>query len=135
MRGQRGFTIIETCISLLVLMVAGIGAAALFVHASQYNSGAVDRDGAGAVAQARIEQLRRLPFSDAGLNATAAGGVTTTVANAGRNYTVVTTITNTSPTLKTITVEVTPQAAGGDWAGTSVRLMTLRATTETGSYL
>lgn len=135
MRDQRGFTIIETCISLLVLMVAGIGAAALFVHASQYNTGAVDRDGAAAVAQARVEQLRRLPFTNAGLNATAAAGVTTVVDNGGRSYTVVTTIANTTSTLKTITVVVTPQAANGDWAGAGVRLMTLRSSNSTGSYL
>jgi hypothetical protein len=78
-----------------------------------------------AVAQKKVEELRNASFTNASLNATDGNGVTVTVTNAGRTYTEVTWITNSNlvdglPTLKTITVQVTP-------LGTALGSVTLRS--------
>jgi Tfp pilus assembly protein PilV len=126
---QQGFTIIETCIAMVILMVAALASASLFVYSIQNNSGASDRELAMAVAQQEMERLRNVAFTDASLNATATAGVTSTVTSASRKYTVVKTITNSNtvngaPTIKTITIQVTPV---GTYLGT-VGLRTQRAT-------
>ena len=114
-RNEGGFTLLETTIALVILMVVGLGAASLFFYAATNTSTANDRQLAMAVAQQRIEELRAVLFTDATLNATA--GTNTNVTSAGRPYLVRTVITdstvvNGQPTLKTITVRVTPQGAG-----------------------
>ena len=114
-RNEGGFTLLETTIALVILMVVGLGAASLFFYAATNTSTASDRQLAMAVAQQRIEELRAVLFTDATLNATA--GTNTNVTSAGRPYLVRTVITdsnvvNGQPTLKTITVRVTPQGAG-----------------------
>jgi Tfp pilus assembly protein PilV len=118
-RNEPGFTLMETTIALLILMVVGLGAASLFVYAATNTSTANDRQLAMAVAQQHIEELRAVLFTDATLAATA--GTNTNVSSAGRPYLVNTVITdsnvvNGQPTLKTITVRVTPQGAGPAWA-------------------
>lgn len=129
---EGGFTLIETAISLVIMMIIGLGAASLFAYATMANSGANDRELAMAVAQKRMEWLRSIPFSvttrnlaysypNGGLGATA--GTMETETSSGRTYTIVTTIADTSvvpagqpdagqPTVKTITLRVTPQGAG-----------------------
>jgi len=114
-RNEGGFTLLETTIALVILMVVGLGAASLFFYAATNTSTANDRQLAMAVAQQRIEELRAVLFTDATLNATA--GTDTNVTSAGRPYLVRTVITDSNvvdgqPTLKTITVRVTPQGAG-----------------------
>src|SRR6185503_129376 len=114
-RGELGFTLMETTVALLILMVVGLGAASLFFYAATNTSTASDRQLAMAVAQQRVEEMRAVLFTDAALNATA--GTVTNVTSAGRPYLVNTVITdstvvNGQPTLKTITVRVTPQGAG-----------------------
>ena len=121
-----GFTLMETCIALLIMLVVSLGAASLFTVAAGNNSGAGDRQLAMAVAQDRMERLRNVIFSDSSLNATPVGGTTETVVSAGRRYLVTTFITasnpvNALPTIKTITIRVTPIGAGPSWsAGTSI---------------
>jgi Tfp pilus assembly protein PilV len=132
--------LIETAVSLVIMMVIGLGAASLFAYATMANSGATDRELAMAVAQKRMEWLRTIPFSvttrnlaysypNGGLGATA--GTTETETSSGRTYTVVTVIENTKvvpagqldagqPTVKTITITVTPQGAGPLLGGVSV---------------
>ena len=149
--GERGFTLAETAIALLVMMVASIGVVSLFSYAIKYNAGARDRELSMAVAQKHMEWLRGIPFdattrvlayhypdaADPTSGGLAAGTVTQTVANAGRNYTVVTTIANVggvtdaNSTVKTITIQVTP--AGANTALGSVTLMTRRSTLQVGS--
>ena len=133
--GQGGFSILETTIALLLMMIVGLAATALFMFAVSYNSGANDRATALAVAQQRLEQLRQLSFTNAALAATSATGTTTTVTAAGRPYRLTTTITNDSSTLKTIRLDVAPVGANGPWAAQAVTLMTTRTSTETGDYL
>ncbi|HEV2763597.1 MAG TPA: hypothetical protein VGV38_11520 [Pyrinomonadaceae bacterium] len=133
--GQRGFSIMETVIALLLMMIVGLAATSLFMFAVKYNSGANDRAMSLAVAQRRLEQLRQLSFSHASLAATDADGNTETVVEADRRYSLTTIITNDSSTIKTIRIDVAPVSAAGTWATQAVTLMTRRASTETGDYV
>lgn len=145
--GEQGFTLIETTISLVIMMVVGLGAASLFFFAVNYNSSASDRQLAMGVAQKRMEWLRDIQFNptnrslaytQGGLAATGADGVTETYTNGNRKYTVITTITDLQndlsgqPTLKKITLRVTPQGAGNNLG--SVVLTSIRATVVRGTY-
>ena len=132
-RHQSGFTIMEAVIAMVIMMIAVLGSASVFSYSINYNSGATDRELAMAIAQRQMEQLRNAAFTDASLNATA--GTSTTVVRAGRSYTVTTTIVHSNvisgqPTLKTITVQVTPT---GTTLG-PVILRTQRATILDGPY-
>jgi Tfp pilus assembly protein PilV len=136
-RNERGFTLIETSISFVILMIVGLGAASLFAFAASNTSTANDRQLAMAVGQQKIEELRALLFTDSSLTATV--GTDTNVTSAGRPYLVKTVITdsnvvNGEPTLKKISVRVVPLAATQRWATTvaslfgSVTLTTERST-------
>lgn len=108
---EAGFSILETAIALLLMTIVGLGAASLFYYSARNLSTAGDRTLSMAVAQQKMEQLRNVDFSDSSLSATA--GATTTITRSGRQYTVLTTITdsnviNGSATVKTITVKVSP---------------------------
>ena len=137
---EAGFTLIETVIALVLLMIVGLGAASLFFFAAQNNIGANDRELAMAVAQKRMEWLRNIPlnpttkdtaysYPNGGLGATSAQGVSETTVSGGRTYQVTTIITdldtdsdttaqsNAVPaTVKTITVKVRPIGAGPGWS-------------------
>jgi len=106
--GEQGFTLIETMISVVIMVISVLGMASLFTYAINYNSGADARQQALAVAQQRMERLRDVAFTDASLNATA--GTSEVITSAGRQFKVTTTIANTTSggkTLhKTITIEV-----------------------------
>src|ERR1043165_2356583 len=130
---QAGFTLLEAAIALVILMIIGLGIASLFTYAIQANSNADDRELAMAIAQKRMEWLRTIPFTtqtrhvaysypNGGLETTATSGVSETVTNAGRSYTVITVIQNLStvpagnpdagePTSKRISISVTPLGA------------------------
>lgn len=134
---EDGFTLMETSIAFVLLMIVGLGAASLFFYAAINTSTANDRQLAMAVAQQRIEELRSVLFTDGSLTATT--GTNANVTSAGRPYTVRTIITdgivvNGQPTLKTITLRVTPQGAGSRWSRTitslfgSVTITTQRST-------
>ena len=132
---ERGVTLLETSIALLIMMIVTLATGSLFVYAIRYNSGASDRSAALAIAQQRMERLRKSSFSDAGLTTPS---TTETVINAGRQYAVVTTICSTpgcggSAALKLLTVQVTPQSAN-QWANSPVIVVSQRATPSVGSY-
>lgn len=145
--GEQGFTLIETSVALVVMMIVGLGAASIFSFAINYNTGASDRQLAMGVAQNRMEWLRTIPFDSTtrskaytlgGLASTGANGVTETFTNGGRSYSVVTTITDLdsdpagNPTLKRITIRVTPLGAGVVLG--SVTVSTIRATVIKGTF-
>jgi Tfp pilus assembly protein PilV len=137
MNDARGFTMIETVVALVVMMIVGLGAASLFMYATRNNSGAADRAAALAIAQQRMERLRNVSFDDASL---ATGTTNVTVMNAARRYRVQTTICDTaacggSATLKMITIQVTPTSAGTVWASNSVNVSTLRASPDVGAFI
>jgi Tfp pilus assembly protein PilV len=134
-RPQAGYTIIETCIAMVVMMIAALASAGLFAYSIKNNSGANDRELAMAVAQKQMEQLRSAAFTDSSLAATVTDGVTTTTTNANRQYTVITKITdsntvNSAATIKIIEIRVTPV---GTALGT-VTLRTQRSTLLKGPY-
>jgi Tfp pilus assembly protein PilV len=105
--GERGFTLLETAIALVIMMIITLGVASVFVYATKANMGADDRELAMAIAQKRMEWLRTIPFTtqtrsvaysypDGGLAATNSAGVSETVTNAGRSYIITTIIQDTA---------------------------------------
>jgi Tfp pilus assembly protein PilV len=151
---QAGFTLLEAAIALVILMIIGLGIASLFTYAIQANSNADDRELAMAIAQKRMEWLRTIPFTtqtrhvaysypNGGLEVTSFTGVSETVTNAGRSYTVLTIIQNVStvpagnpdagePTVKSIQLSVTPAGAATNFE--TVTITTQRSTQVTGVY-
>jgi len=151
---ERGFTLMETAVALVMMFVVSMGAASLFAYASNANSNADDRELAMAIAQMRLEWLRTIPFTtqtrslayaypSGGLAATSPGGVVETVTSAGRSYQLTTIIEDTSfvpagdpdagaATLKTIKISVTPLGAASIFP--SVIVTTQRSTQVTGAY-
>lgn len=65
---NNGFTLIETTVAMLVMMVVGLGATSLFLYSVRYNSGASQRSVAMAVAQERLEVLRAADYDAADLS-------------------------------------------------------------------
>ena len=150
---QRGFTLLEAAIALVILMIIGLGIASLFTYAIQANGRADDRELAMALAQKRMEWLRTIPFTtqtrtlsysypNGGLAQTSVP-VNETVTNAGRPYVVTTIITDLSvvpvgnpdegaPTMKRIQVNVTP--LGAATAFETVTITTQRSTQVVGIY-
>lgn len=136
-KGQRGFTLIETTIASLVMMVGALAVSSLFVFSTQNNIGGGERALAMAVAQQQLEQLRSVSYEDTTLNV---GTTTATVRNGNRNYTVERVVAdetnddNSSKQLKRITVTVTPIVAGATWTRTPVVLVSFRSTLASGNY-
>jgi Tfp pilus assembly protein PilV len=137
--GERGFTLIETTIALLIMMIVMLGVASLFAFSIYNNTSGSDRAQTLAVAQQTMETLRSARYSDAETDASLNAGTVTQNVTRGaygqgsRPYTIVSTIVDTTPTIKTITVSVTPTGAGPSWAtGTaaSVTIITQRAKTD-----
>lgn len=136
--GERGFTLIETSIAMVVMMVAALACSSLFVFSIQNNVGGSERALSMAVAQQQLEQLRSVDYEDSTLTDLVTNFSVTT---GGRTYNVqreVVTDKNsddTSKGLKRITVTVTPQAAAGpNWTRTPVVLVSYRSTLSNGSY-
>lgn len=134
--GERGFTLLETMIALVILLIVCVGIMGLFFYSMRNNTGAADRELALAVAQQRMEQLRALTFTDTNLTTDS----TTTVTASNRSYSVATTICTTSTcgassTLKLITVTVTPLDSTTPWGSTPVTLSSYRATSAVGQYI
>ena len=137
-KNEGGFTLIETCISMVVMMIAGLAVSSLFVFSLQNNVGGNERALAMAVAQQQLERLRSVTFEDASMTI---GTTTTTVTTSNHDYTVVKTITNeTNPNtsnknLRKITITVTPQdGSRGNWTRSAVTLVSLRSTLASGNF-
>ena len=135
---EHGFTLIETSIAMVIMMVAGLGVVSLFVYSISNNTGGNDRAVAISIAQQQIEQLRSVPFTDSSLNVSAATVLTPDTVSNGRTYRVTRTVTGSNndasgnPTLKTITIRVDPASTG--WAGLPVILRTERSATTKGTH-
>jgi Tfp pilus assembly protein PilV len=137
-KNQRGFTLVETTISMVVMMVAGLAVSSLFIFSTQNNVGGNERALAMGVAQQQMEQLRSVSFDSTLLNV---GTTTSTVSSSNRNYTVVKAITdeinpnNSLKQLRRITITVTPVGgARANWTRTPVTLVALRSIVATGSF-
>lgn len=131
-RQEKGFTLVETACALLVMMIGGLGICAVFVYAIKNNTGSRDRAAALAVAQQQMERYRNVKFIDPLMTAHAA--TTETVTSADRTYTVRTTITDTTTSLKTIRIEVTPLLSSDPWALGTVEISMERSTFALGPY-
>jgi Tfp pilus assembly protein PilV len=136
--GEGGFTLLETSIAMVVMMVGALACSSLFVFSIQNNVGGSERALSMAVAQQQLEQIRSVKYEDTTLNT---GTTNLTVNTGGRTYNVQRIVadetnTDTSPKqLKRITITVTPQAAGPNWTRTPVVLVSYRSTLAAGSYL
>ena len=136
-QGERGFTLIETSISMVVMMIAGLAVSSLFVFSLQNNVGGGDRALAMAVGQQQLEQLRSVAYEDTTL---AVGTTNSTVSTGERGYTVVKTIAeelnddNSSKKLKKITIVVTPTLGAPAWTRSSVTLVSFRSSLASGTY-
>ena len=135
--GESGFTLLETSIAMVVMMVGALACSSLFVFSINNNVGGSERALSMAVAQQQLEQIRSVTFEDSTLNA---GTTNLSVTTGGRTYNVqrvVATETNSdnsSKQLKRITITVTPQAAGPNWTRSPVVLVSYRSTLAKGSY-
>ncbi|HEX8773027.1 MAG TPA: prepilin-type N-terminal cleavage/methylation domain-containing protein [Pyrinomonadaceae bacterium] len=136
--GERGFTLIETTIGLVIMLIVVLGSATLFAYAVRNNNGGNDRAQALAIAQTALETLRNARYTvgvtDPILLQTPATPAPLTVTREGRPYTVIAKIVDEPPsapglpvTLKTISVTVTPQRAGSVWSAQPVTIVTQRA--------
>lgn len=131
---QGGFTLLETAVAMVVMMIGGLGIAAVFAYAIKNNNGSRDRAVAIAVAQQEVERLRSLSFNDPALAATPTLVTPVTVTNGGRTFSMSTTIMDTTPSLKTIQIRVTPFGNSDAWASRSVQISIQRAAFTLGAY-
>jgi Tfp pilus assembly protein PilV len=131
-RREQGFTLIETTCALLIMMIGGLGICAVFTYAIKNNTGSRDRAAALAVAQQEMEYYRGFTFLDPVLTATAA--TTKTVTSAGRTYTVRTTITDTTASMKTVIIQVTPLLSSDPWALGTVEVSVRRSAFSLGAF-
>lgn len=116
-KDQQGFSLIETCIAMLLIMIISSGVVPLFVYAMKYNSAAAIRAEALAVAQRKVEQLRASSFASC---TSSSEVVTIGHATWSQTYTIDTTVTDTTTSLKNIQIVVTPQfksTTGGVYSG------------------
>lgn len=154
---ERGFTLIETCVAMVVLMIVSLGVASAFVYSVSNTTGTNDRQLSMAIAQKRMEWLRSIPldedtaaqayaypsaansYTPGGLKATATPVVETTTSG-GRTYRIETTISdvdtdtnaaaNSDPkTIKIITILVRPTGTEG-WSQTSSVFGSVTLTTQ-----
>lgn len=139
-----GFTLIETAIAMMILMVAALGVGSLFLYAANNNSGGFSRTLALTVAQHEVERLRNLPFDDAQLAATVANPPAKTITRSGGAFLVTTTVVNvpgsaplpaTAIKRKIITIRVLPSGNRDGWAGAPVTLITTRSAGSAGPYM
>lgn len=142
---DAGFTLLESTIALLLMMVVALGSASLFSFSIYNNSGSSDRATSMAIAQQAIESLRSAKFNSTITDSVLNGGTTTQagVIRDGRSFNVTriiddnpaTSAVDVSPTtnLKTITVIVVPRSIGQGWAfgaGGTITLVTQRSRTD-----
>ncbi|HYV11885.1 MAG TPA: prepilin-type N-terminal cleavage/methylation domain-containing protein [Pyrinomonadaceae bacterium] len=136
----HGFTLIETCIAMVIMMIVVCGVLPLGVYALKYNSAASIRAGAVTTAQRKLEQLRAGSFT----SCISSSEVVTMGPTESTSYTVDVTVTDVTTTLKNIRITVTPNGrstSGGVYSGTEgwmrgqVIVYTKRTTSSTGSNL
>ena len=139
--GQSGFTIIETTIAMVLMLIVALGAASLFSYSIYNNSGGSDRAVSLAIAQQALETLRSATFTTASTDARLNAGtlVQSGLIREGRSFNLTTIIddnptttavdVNPTSTLKSITIIVRSEAIVTGWAsgaGGTVTLMSLR---------
>lgn len=129
--GEKGFSLIETTIAMLLMLIVALGSASLFTFSIYNNSGGSDRALALAIAQQQMEDLRGAIFNATTTDARLNAGTTNlqVISGDNRSFSVTRTIANTSSSLKTITITVRSQAIVTGWAsgaGGTITLMSQR---------
>lgn len=138
---ECGFTLIETVLALVIMMIVMLGAASVFAFAISNNTNGADRAQTLAVAQQRLETLRNLQFSETATDQDLTEGQHTLTVNrgqggvGGRAYKIDwDVVDNPTKNLKTITVKVTPISVGPAWASipswATVTIVTQRSKTD-----
>jgi type IV pilus assembly protein PilV len=140
-QANRGFSLLETCIALLLFLIVLTGIVPLCVYAMKYNSAAAIRAGAITVAQRKLEQLRADSFTAC---TSSSEVVTVGPTAASQTYTIDVVVTDVSSTLKSIKIVVTPQGrsttgsvyeGNEGWMRGQVIIYTKRTTLGAGSNL
>jgi Tfp pilus assembly protein PilV len=140
---EAGFSLLEACIALLLMMVVALGSASLFSFSIYNNSGGSDRATSLALAQQALEVLRSAQFNSTTTDESLEGGtdVQEDVIRDGRTFMITRTVdddpstpavvdVDTTTNLKGISIVVTPQSIGRGWAlgaGGTVTLATQRS--------
>lgn len=141
---QRGFSLLEATIALLLMLVVALGSASLFSFSIYNNSGGSDRATSLAIAQQALEMARSAQFNSTTTDESLdAGSDDQEVVRDERRFTVTRFIddnpatlgpdVNPNTNLKGITITVVPRSIGRGWAfgaGGTVTLYTLRARTD-----
>ena len=131
-----GFTILETVIAFLLLMIVSLGIASLFTFSIYNNSGGIDRASSLSTAQQALEALRNAQFSSAATSASLKGGTyVQNVVRDQRKFTLTIVVdddpstpaidVNSSTTIKKITVTVRSDSISKGWASGSFGTITL----------
>lgn len=125
--GEKGFSLIETTIAMLLMLIVALGSASLFSFSIYNNSGGSDRAVSLALAQQAMEALRGANFNETTTDARLVAG---TVVQSGvlrdrRSFTVTRTVTDNSPTLKTIKITASSQSIVTGWASGAGGTITL----------
>lgn len=74
---QKGFSLIEVTIAMVIFLVALLGVFVTFTYAINYNAGNNSRAQALAILQREVELLRAAKFTSGGTDASLSGGVKT----------------------------------------------------------
>ncbi len=98
-RDQKGFTLLEFLIAVMILSVAMLGMATLTGAMINFNKEAFDNTKAVALAQGKLEQLKNIPYGSL------TGGTDTTQTPYTRTWTIDDDTPGTD--MKTLTVTVT----------------------------
>ena len=92
---ESGFTLIETTIAMIIILVAMLGVAFSLTYAINYNSGNASRAKSLAVLQQEVERMRSAKFTPAYPDPLLAGGTSVrTVSSLGSDFTVTTVVDN-----------------------------------------
>ncbi|HKR61518.1 MAG TPA: hypothetical protein VJS64_17660, partial [Pyrinomonadaceae bacterium] len=127
-RAESGFTLLETAIALVFMMIAALGAASAFAYSINYNSGGSDRLVALALAQEQLERIRSAQFNSTVTDTVLVGGTTVQagLTRNGKRFALTTTVDDDPATpavdvvattsLKRITVAVAPESVSPGWS-------------------
>jgi type II secretory pathway pseudopilin PulG len=129
--GEKGFTLIEACCALVIILVALLGVAFAFTYSVTYNAGNSSRSQALAVLQQEVEQLRAAKFTPTITDSSLTGGTKApkSVTSPGGSTFIVQVIVDNDPltdgvqteattpntTLKEITVTATLSNSSPGW--------------------
>lgn len=96
-RSDRGFTLIEVLVALLILAIVSLGVAGMFSHAMVVNASGYDYARLASQARFVLEELRARPFNDATLiETTGTAWVPQSGSYSNRNFTATYAITDFS---------------------------------------